>query len=86
MNIIGHAELRRLTKGEIEDLMPMIVTNDGEPYAVIDKPENVITLSDIHIRVRNMLRAMEKRARGGMPPPVKIALKEIMEARPPAAE
>jgi len=58
---------------KIGTLLPVAVLVDGESKFVICNKDDVIVLTDLHIRVRNMLRALEKRARAGMPKDTKIS-------------
>ena len=72
MNQITWSKLTTVGARKIAEKLPMEVTLDGEPMFIISKAEDVIVVSDLHIRVRNMLKAMEKRARIGMHPTVQI--------------
>jgi len=56
----------------MQALMPCILTFNGEPVALVAAPEDVIIVSDLHPRVRNTLRAQEKRARAGMIAPERV--------------
>jgi len=73
MKTITWSELMRQGAGKIAKSLPVEVTVDGDPKFIINKVGDVIVISDLHIRVRNMLRALEKRARAGMPQPEKIS-------------
>ena len=57
---------------KVKSYLPATVTIDGVPLFVISAESDVIIVSDLHIRVRNMLKAQEKRARIGMQKPTKI--------------
>ena len=61
-----------MNKQEIIEAMPCTILSDGEPIAVLSKAEDVIVISDLHIRVRNQLRAREAVVRRGMPKPIKL--------------
>ena len=67
MKTINCSDFRKLKKGELEAIKPVIITFDGLPIGLFCSPDKVIVLEDLHIRVQNMLRAQEKRARIGMP-------------------
>ena len=71
MNTISLSEFKALGSAKIKELLPLTIFVDGEPEMVVDKPENVITLSDLHPRVQNRLRGQEQLARAGMPAPVR---------------
>lgn len=73
MNIITFSKLVQLGGNKVAKLLPATVTVDGESKFIISKAEDVIVIADHHIRVQNMLKAMDKRARAGMPKPIKIA-------------
>jgi len=45
---------------------------DGNDFVVVDKPDDVMIMSDLHIRIRNNLRAQERKARFGMPEGTKV--------------
>ena len=72
MHQISWSKLLQYGGTKIAKFLPAKVTVDGEPRYIICKEEDVIVTSDLHIRVRNMLKAMEKRARAGMPKDIKI--------------
>lgn len=70
MNQISWSGAYKLGAKGLKDKLPVEITVDGEPMFVVCNKDDVIVTSDLHIRVRNMLRAMEKRARIGMPKPI----------------
>lgn len=72
MNILTFSKLVQLGGSKIAKLLPATITVDGEPKFIICKEEDVIVIGDHHIRVRNMLKAMDKKARAGMPKPTRI--------------
>ncbi len=72
MNIISIGDIRRLGVKALKELIPAIVTIEGRDEFVIETPDNMIALSDLHPRVRIMLKNMENKARAGMPKPEKI--------------
>ncbi len=64
---------------KIKKLLPLEVTVDGEPSYIVCNVADVIVVSDLHIRVRNMLKAQEKRARMGMPAVEKVTVEDITD-------
>ncbi len=74
MNTITGAQFRRLSQEGMMSSLPLIITHNDNPTAVVARPEDVVILSDLHPRMRNMIKAMEKRARMGMPPPERVIL------------
>ena len=72
MNIIPLSEIKRLSVVEIEKLIPIIISTDGNARWVLCETEDIIVVGDLHPAMRNILRAKEKLARMGMPQPVKI--------------
>lgn len=77
MNTITFSTFSHTGANKVGKLLPAIITVDGEPAFIIGKAEDIIVISDLHIRVRNMLKALEKRARAGMPKPVKITTEMV---------
>lgn len=73
MNILTFSKLIQLGGSKIAKLLPATITVDGEEKFIISKAEDVIVIADHHIRVQNMLKAVDKRARAGMPKPTKIS-------------
>ncbi len=71
MNALPWSEVKKLSLAKLQELAPVTILGDGTPAFFLDKVESVIVTSDLHPRVRNNLRAQEKRARVGMPPPVR---------------
>lgn len=72
MNETTLTDIRRLSVAQINDLVPLVLTANGEPVFIIEKLENVIALSDLHINVRHQLRAQEQKARVGLPSPLHV--------------
>ncbi len=72
MREVAFSDFSRMKAAEMPSLMPMIVTVNSIPTFLVDKMENIIVLSDLHPRVQHMLRAIENKARMGMPPAVKM--------------
>ena len=57
---------------KVKSYLPATVTIDGVPLFIISAESDVVVISDLHIRVRNMLKAIENRARIGMSKVIKI--------------
>lgn len=77
MKHISISEERKLSVEEIKTQMPLAITSDGEPFAYLVDLTEVIVVSDLHPRVRNMLQMQERRARGGMAKPETITKETI---------
>jgi len=73
MNVMTFSKLTQLGGGKIAKLLPATVTVDGEPKFIICNEDDVIVIKGMHIRVQNMLRAMYKKAKAGMPKDTKIS-------------
>jgi len=67
MKTIAYSDFGKLGGEQLKTCMPAIVTYDGKPVGVFCSLDGVIVIEDLHIRVQNMLKALEKRARMGMP-------------------
>ena len=70
------SEVRKRTVEELKAIMPVVITADGIPFAYLAGLDDIIIIVDLHPRVANMLKMMEKRARGGMPAPEIVAKEE----------
>jgi len=66
MNILPISMIRQKKVDEVLALLPIKITSDGEIVAVMAKPDDIIVVQDLHPRVRNMLKALEAKARMGM--------------------
>ncbi len=64
--------LRNVELDKLGDYLPIMVYVHEEPKYFFDRVDMVVPLSDIHPRVRAMIRGLEAKARAGMPPPQKI--------------
>lgn len=53
--------------GDLLAQMPVYLTSDGEVKALIDDPKNIVTLSDLHPRIQQRIRALVELARAGKP-------------------
>ena len=71
MNTMTFSRLKQLGV-KVKNYLPATVTVDGAPVFVISNEKDVIVIKDMHIRVRNQLRALYKKARVGMPKDTKI--------------
>jgi len=67
MKTIKWGNFKALRADVAKEMLPLTVTVDGEPMFVVGNIDNIIVLDDLHIRVKNTLKAQEKRARMGMP-------------------
>lgn len=65
MDTVSIADFRRAPMDAIK-IKPIEITADGKHACYIVGQEDVVVVSDLHPRVRNMIRAMEKKARAGM--------------------
>lgn len=72
MHTMSMSEFRKLDREGIKSILPVLLTFDGAPLCVASSPDGVIVIEDLHPRVRNALKAQEKKARGGLPPPEKL--------------
>lgn len=79
MNKLSLTKLRKWKAGNIRRILPAEITVDGEPIFVIGEVDKIITLSDLHVRVQNQLKAREKQARMGMPKPEEVEPAELEE-------
>jgi hypothetical protein len=59
--------------------LPLTIMVNCEPAFIIDRIDNVIPLSDMHPRMKNILRQLENRARMGMPKKT-ITKEDIVES------
>lgn len=78
MNVITFSKLTQLGGSKIARFLPAMVTVDGEEKFVICNKDDVLVLKGMHIRVQNMLRAMYKKAKAGMPKDVKITAEMVV--------
>ena len=72
MKKIPWGQFTQLKGDDAKKAMPLLITFNAEDWGIFVDPEDVIVVADLHPRVRNMLRMQEKRARIGMPPPIKV--------------
>ena len=81
MNRITMTDLKRMGTGAILDACPLEITVEGEPVFVIESLDSVIALSDLHPRVKIMLKNMEQKARAGMPKGQQVYMREPAHMR-----
>lgn len=72
MNQMNWSTLRRMNAAEIKQNIPAEILFEGEVLCVLASIEDMIVVSDLHPRVRNSLKALERKARGGMAKPVRV--------------
>ena len=66
MERVAISDWRTWKVAQINENLPLMITIEGVDAFLIDRPENIIVVSDLHPRVRNNLKALEYRARAGM--------------------
>ncbi len=76
MREVTFTQFKASSVDEIKALVPAIIIFNCKPLFILAPPEGFIMTSDLHPRVRNMLHAMEKKARVGMPEAVQLPLPE----------
>jgi len=67
MRKMNVGEFRRLSKEGMEEVAPVELLFEGEPIGLFVKKDDVMVISDLHIRVRNRFKAQEAIVRMGMP-------------------
>lgn len=81
MKILTIAEVGKIMHysgaDKLMSVLPLTVIVRDKPAFVIDKVGEVICLSDMHPRMKNMIRAMENRARMGMPKVERVDLEQL---------
>ena len=82
MNTMSLSEFKRLRSENIEAVLPLSISVDGFPLWIIGRQEDLMSVGDLHIRVRNSFRAQEKRARIGMEPGKQLFADELQEPLP----
>jgi hypothetical protein len=82
MNIVTWTDFEKLVSRssteKISALFPILITANGSPFAILEKPERVLALSDLHPRMQHILRAREAIARAGKPSPVRLLMDEVI--------
>jgi len=78
MNQISVSEFRKLSLLAMRAIKPVIVTFDGDPVGIFCDPAKIIVIEDLHPRVQIQLRALEKKARSGMPRTEKVVAAEVI--------
>jgi len=74
MREMSAADFRKATKAVIKSMLPAAITYEGVVEFIACRPEDIIVVSDLHISVRNALKAQEGRIRAGMPKPTKVVI------------
>ena len=64
---MSRTQFLQLPIEEAKSILPLVLTYNGEAVMLCAKPEDFIFLGDMHPRIKHMLKAMEARARVGMP-------------------
>ena len=83
MNTITKSEFTKLSAEELQKVIPLVLTIDGAPVAMIVNPADIIYLGDLHPRVRVQFKAREVQVRAGMPRgEVKIHIDELRAPKP----
>ncbi len=67
MNIMSWSDFINLPPEKRKEVLPTVVTMDGEPYGLVAPPDDVVYIGDMHPRVKIQLKAREALARKGMP-------------------
>lgn len=74
---IPYSEFRKLNITEIQSHLPMTLTRDGVPCAVLGSIDNIIVLDDVHPRMKTRLISLYKLTRATVKPSIKISASEI---------
>ena len=74
-----YANFRLVGTKKIQEMLPMQLTADGVPFAVIHRPEDVIVIEDMHPGIIKRLRGLELMARKGMTPIKKVKAEDVKE-------
>jgi hypothetical protein len=83
MNTMTKTDLFKLPAAKIKELLPLVITSDGEIVCVMVDTEKVLLIDDLHPRVQIQLKARETLARsasGLQPRVIKAAELEPVEA------
>ncbi len=66
MNSMTYSELRRLNAERLADLLPLTITVNEQPVALIGKEDEMVVLTGMNINVRQQFKAREKMIRAAM--------------------
>lgn len=66
MNTISKSDFLHLPNENAKAILPVILLFDGEPYALVCLPEDVLYIKDMHPRVQIQFKAREAQVRQGM--------------------
>lgn len=69
--IISLNDLRHRKADELDEIVPAMLTVNGEEKYVVAPIDQVLVIGDLHPRLKIKLRAIIARARRGMPKPEK---------------
>lgn len=72
MRQMSLSDFRKLRVIDMQDMLPVTITAEGVPVAQVVNPDDVIVIGDLHPRLQNRFRAMEKKSRIGMPKAEKV--------------
>ena len=79
MKLIPISEFRRLAGKEgLQAVSPCAITVDGDVVGYFGSADDFLFVADLHIRVRNQFRALEKKVRMGMPKPERADVAEFI--------
>ena len=63
------SKFRFPARDKMLEVMPVVLTSDGQPFAVEGKPEDVIVIGDMHPVMKKKMKDLEGIARAGMAKP-----------------
>lgn len=79
MKQINIGAFQRLSRANLEELGAFEILCDGQTVGYFATKKDFIYVGDMHIRVRNSFRAIEKKVRMGMPAAEKVEIKTTEE-------
>ena len=79
MRTLAIGQIRKLNATEIRDLLPVMMTYENEPFAMLCNPEDIVVIADMHPTVRRQFRAKEAQVRAGMPKDMKLEATNMRE-------
>lgn len=71
MKILSMNDLRHYKVAELDNVLPAMLTVNGEEKYIICSKDEALIIGDLHPRLRIKLNAIVNRARRGMPAPEK---------------
>ncbi len=66
--------MQRTTAALLKEQLPILITSDGEPIAVLSDPNKIIAIDDMSIIQQRRMKALEAIIRLGMPKPEKAKM------------